>query len=197
MQADEVRLAIFASGNGSNAQRIAEYFTMHPTIRVCLILTNNADAFVRTRASLLGIPCIVFNRQELHDQVTLPKIFHEHGIQAIVLAGFLWLIPAYLLGLFQNRILNIHPALLPRYGGKGMYGNKVHEAVINAGETDSGITIHRVNERYDEGDILFQARCPVYLTDTPATLAMRIHELEYKHFPEVIEREVLTMFRKR
>jgi phosphoribosylglycinamide formyltransferase-1 len=194
---NEIRLVVFASGNGSNAQRIAEYFSNHPIIRVGLMLTNRPDAYVRTRATQLNIPCEVFGREELNDPLRFPEILKKHRIDAIILAGFLWLIPAYLLLMYPKRILNIHPALLPAYGGKGMYGNSVHQAVIRAGEEESGITIHHVNERYDEGDVIFQARCPVYPDDTPDVLASRIHELEYRYFPVVIEQALIAEFNPR
>ena len=136
----------------------------------------------------MNIPCHVFDRNTWNQTSAIPDLLQEKEIQLVVLAGFLWLIPGNLIRRFPNRIVNIHPALLPRFGGKGMYGIKVHQAVIEAGETESGITIHYVNEHYDEGEILFQARCPVRPDDTPETLAQRIHQLEYHHYPEVIER---------
>ena len=161
-------IAILASGSGTNAQRISEYFANHPSIRVKLILSNKPDAYVLIRAQL-------------------PELLKKNHISFIVLAGFLWLIPKNLLEIYPGRILNIHPALLPKYGGKGMYGERVHEAVIRAGDQESGISIHFVNEMYDAGDIIFQARCPVLPDDTPASLAGRIHELEYEYYPKVIE----------
>lgn len=180
-------LAILASGSGSNAQRIAEYFNGHPGIRVKLILSNKPDAFVLERARNLGIPSRVFDRTVFYDSDEIPELLKKEGITFIVLAGFLWLIPKNLLDAYPGKIVNIHPALLPKYGGKGMYGERVHKAVIASGEKESGISIHYVNEHYDEGDIIFQARCPVFEDDTSETLAARIHELEYRYFPGVIE----------
>ncbi len=185
------RLAIFASGSGTNAQRIAEYFRDHPRIRVDLILSNNPGALVLERAQKLHIPHVVFSREELYDTDYVLDLLTVQNVSYIILAGFLWLVPANILHHFAGRIVNIHPALLPRYGGKGMYGMKVHQAVLDSGDHESGITIHHVNERYDEGSVVFQARCPVLQGDTAETLAGRIHQLEYRHFPVVIEQLVL------
>jgi phosphoribosylglycinamide formyltransferase-1 len=184
------RLAIFASGNGSNAQRIAEYFSKHEKIRIDLILSNNPKAYVLERAKKLHMPYIIFTRHDLEDTNHVLDILTVQGINFIILAGFLWLIPVSILRAYSGRILNIHPALLPKYGGKGMYGLKVHEAVLNAGDKESGISIHSVNEKYDEGQIIFQARCPVEPGDTPETLAARVHELEYRYYPEIIEKVI-------
>ena len=183
-------IAILASGSGSNAQRISEYFTGHPSVRVKLILSNNPGAYVLTRAHSLGIPSEVFNRDSFYNSDDILRILKQYDISFIVLAGFLWLIPSSILEAYPGRIVNIHPALLPKYGGKGMYGQKVHEAVIKAGELESGISIHYVNAHYDEGDIIFQARCPVLPGDNAERLAGRIHELEYEHYPRVIEEVV-------
>lgn len=191
MKSTVYRLAIFASGNGSNAQRIAEYFWDHPAIRVSLIFSNNPDAYVLTRARMLGIPCEVFDRKTFFHSDTIPAILNRYKTDYIILAGFLWLIPGNILAEYSGRILNIHPALLPSYGGKGMYGSKVHEAVIAAGEKESGITIHYVNEHYDEGRIIFQAKCAIAPGDTPEMLARKIHKLEYSYFPAVIEQTIL------
>lgn len=180
-------IAILASGNGSNAQRISEYFAGHPSVKVKLILCNKPDAYVLTRASMLGIPGMIFTRKSFYETNEVLEWLKQDEISFIVLAGFLWLIPKNILDAYQGRIVNIHPALLPKYGGKGMYGGKVHEAVIKARERESGISIHYVNEHYDEGDIIFQAKCPVIPADTPESLASRIHELEYQHYPRVIE----------
>ena len=181
------RIAVFASGNGSNAQRLAEFFHEDGSATVSVIYANKPDAFVLERARRLGIPSIIFNRKILYETDDLLKDLQSRSIDWIVLAGFLWLMPDYLLRAFSGRIVNIHPALLPEYGGKGMYGMKVHEAVIAAGETESGITIHLVNEQYDEGKVIFQARCTVEPHDTPESLAQKIHELEYEYFPQVIK----------
>ncbi|MEI6681572.1 MAG: phosphoribosylglycinamide formyltransferase [Bacteroidota bacterium] len=185
-----LRLAIFASGNGSNAQRIIEYFEGHPAVTIGMVLCNNPDAFVLTRAKTLGVPAVVFSRSDFYETSRIPELLEENTIDFLVLAGFLWLVPQNILQAFRGKIINIHPALLPKFGGKGMYGMKVHEAVIAARETESGITIHFVDEHYDEGRIIFQARCPVASAETPESLAGKIHQLEYRYFPEVIEKTV-------
>lgn len=185
-------IAIFASGSGTNAERIACYFKNNPTIHVALIASENPKAYVLERAKRLGIPTLIFTQRELNEGVVLDRLLHDH-IDFIVLAGFLKMIPSEMVKAFPNGIVNIHPALLPKFGGKGMYGEHVHKAVIEAGETESGITIHYVNEHYDEGNIIFQARCPVLPSDSPETLAKRIHELEYMHYPRVIEQLVLKV----
>jgi len=182
------RLAIFASGNGSNAQRIAEHFSGHPGISVDLILSNNPAAYVLRRAEQLGIRSEVFSRDTFYHTGSIPALLQEGKIDFLVLAGFLWLIPADILAAYPGRILNIHPALLPKYGGKGMYGMRVHEAVIAAGDRESGISIHVVDDRYDEGKVIFQARCTVTDQDNPESLAEKVHQLEYRYYPEVIEK---------
>ncbi|MCX6269733.1 MAG: phosphoribosylglycinamide formyltransferase [Bacteroidetes bacterium] len=183
-------IAIFASGSGTNAQRITEYFSGHPSITICLVLSNKADAFVLQRAASLKVPSFVFTPGEFREEDRVLEVLRQFHVDFIVLAGFLLLVPPSLVKAFPGRIVNIHPALLPGYGGKGMYGHHVHEAVIAAGETESGISIHYVNEHYDEGDIIFQARCPVMEGDTPETLAARIHLLEYQHYPLIIEQTI-------
>jgi phosphoribosylglycinamide formyltransferase 1 len=180
------RIAIFASGSGSNAQRIAEYFFGTGKLEITAIYCNNPDAYVLERAKVLGIPSVVFNRDTFYNSDFIPDDLRHRDVDWIILAGFLWLIPESILNAFPHRIINIHPALLPAYGGKGMYGMRVHEAVIAAGDTQSGITIHHVNRFYDEGDIIFQATCQVHARDTAEKLAAKIHELEYEHFPVVI-----------
>lgn len=179
-------IAIFASGSGSNAENIVRYFTNNPRVKIELIATENPQAQVIERARKLSIDVKVFSMSELRngDLLNLIKLYH---VNFIVLAGFLKLIPRNLIEAFPNRIVNIHPALLPKYGGKGMYGIKVHEAVIAHGETESGITIHYINSNYDEGDIILQAKCPVSPTDTSQTLAQKVHGLEYEYYPRVIE----------
>lgn len=182
-------IAIFASGSGTNAENIIRYFFESKIARVAMILSENKDAFVLKRAEKLDVPAIFFTMDELKNGVLKDRLIDEN-IDFIVLAGFLKLIPSNILTSFPNKILNIHPALLPKYGGKGMYGMNVHRAVIAAGESESGITIHLVNEKYDEGDIIFQVSCPVVACDEPETLAERIHSLEYEHFPTVIEKYI-------
>ncbi|HIW10461.1 MAG TPA: phosphoribosylglycinamide formyltransferase [Candidatus Rikenella faecigallinarum] len=184
-------IAIFASGSGTNAEAIMEHFAASTTARVALLLSNRADAFALKRAERFGVPTAVFSREEFRDpEGAVARLLKEHHIEFIVLAGFLWLVPDYLTARYAGRIVNIHPALLPKFGGKGMYGHHVHEAVLAAGETQSGITIHLVNERYDSGDILFQATVPVSPDDTPDSLAEKIHTLEHRHFPTVIEQTI-------
>ncbi len=180
-------LAIFASGSGSNAENIALYFKNHPQIDVKVILTNNPEAGVIKRSRKLDIDCIVFNKQEFYKTNRVLSVLEQYQVDWIILAGFLWLVPANLINQFANRIVNIHPALLPKYGGKGMYGQRVHEAVINNKEIESGITIHIIDEIYDRGSIVFQASCPVTPDDDAETLAKKIHQLEYEHYPKVIE----------
>lgn len=184
------KIAIFASGNGSNAEHISRYFLDKKTAEVCLILTNNPNAGVLTRARKLKIPAVVFSKEEFLHSDKIINLLLAYEIDFIVLAGFLWLVPLNILQTFRNRIVNIHPALLPKYGGKGMYGERVHEAVIASGDSKSGISIHYVNEKYDEGQIIFQAEVAVEPTDTPDSLASKIHELEYAHFPVVIEKVI-------
>jgi phosphoribosylglycinamide formyltransferase 1 len=185
------KIAIFASGNGTNAQRIIEYFQGSHQISIEMILSNNCDAYVLERARKAKIPTVCFSRKDFYESNFILDILTVQGIAFIVLAGFLWLIPEYLLHAYKGNIINIHPALLPKYGGKGMYGMRVHEAVIQSGDDESGITIHQVNKNYDEGQIIFQEKCPVEPGDTPGSLAEKIHRLEYKYFPMVIESLVL------
>lgn len=183
------RIAIFASGSGTNAQKIIEHFATSKEIFVDSLWSNNENAYALIRAEKLGIETFTFDRDELyHSNEILDKLY-DHRIDMIVLAGFLWLMPRSLTELFT--VVNIHPALLPKFGGKGMYGMAVHKAVLDAKETESGITIHRVNHDYDKGEIIFQAKCPVLSDDTPETLANRIHELEYQHYPKIIEELLL------
>ncbi|MDD2314847.1 MAG: phosphoribosylglycinamide formyltransferase [Proteiniphilum sp.] len=180
-------IAIFASGSGSNAENIANYFKSSTDIGVALILSNKQDAYVHERAKKLGIPSFTFTKAEFADGTEILEILREYEIDFIVLAGFLLKVSKSLLEAYPGRIVNIHPALLPKHGGKGMYGDRVHQAVLDAGETESGITIHYINEHYDEGDIIFQATCKVEPDDNFEMLAARVHALEYTHFPSVIE----------
>ena len=183
-----VRIAIFASGSGSNAENIANYFSAVENIDVSLILTNNLNAFVLERAKKLGVKSLVFEKSQFEKTDKILHFLLKNDINLIVLAGFLLKIPQNLIKAFPNKIVNIHPALLPKYGGKGMYGNIVHQSVIDAKESESGITIHYVNEDYDKGAIIFQAKCIVESTDTTNDLANKIHALEYQHFPVIIEK---------
>lgn len=186
-------IAIFASGNGTNAENIIKYFSGNKDIKVKIVMANKADAFVLERAHRLGIPTLYINREQWADATHILTLLHEQQIDFIVLAGFLARIPDALLHAYPNRIVNIHPSLLPKFGGKGMYGNKVHEAVVAAGETESGITIHYLNEHYDEGQIIAQYRCPVIPNDTPQDVASRVHALEYEYYPKVIEQLLMTL----
>ncbi len=186
------KIAIFASGSGSNAQNIVEYFENNPLVKVQLILANKPDAFVLERAKNLGIPSIVFNRDDFYKSNNVLDILDINEIDFVVLAGFLWLIPDNLIHKYPSKIINIHPALLPKYGGKGMYGAKVHEAVRASGDKETGITIHYVNEKYDKGQIIFQTKTKIEKTDTPDSIAQKVHELEYKNFPKIIANCVLS-----
>ncbi len=185
------KIAIFASGSGSNAQRIVEYFAEKNILEIAGIYCNNPSAYVLERARNLDVPSRLFNREQFYHSSDILSDLKEKKVDWLILAGFLWLIPSNLLEAFPGHIINLHPALLPKFGGKGMFGSKVHEAVIQAGETESGITVHFVNEKYDEGEVILQALCPVLESDTPDTLALKIHELEYEYFPKVIENLVL------
>lgn len=180
------RIAILASGSGTNAQRLMEHFRDHPLAEVALVASDQPDAFVLQRAWDMGVMSYRFNGSQMKDG-TLLRELQDRRIGLVVLAGFMRLIPADMVRAYPQRILNIHPALLPKYGGKGMYGMHVHRAVVEAGERESGITIHYVNERYDEGEHLLQVRCPVLSEDTPESLAERIHALEHEHYPGMVE----------
>lgn len=183
-------IAIFASGSGSNAENIIRYFQKNDSIRVSLVLSNKSDAYVLERAHRLKVPCNVFPKEEWVAGDEVLSVLQEHHIDFIVLAGFLVRVPDLLLHAYPDKIINIHPALLPKYGGKGMYGDRVHEAVVAASEKESGITIHYINEHYDEGNTIFQATCPILPNDSPEDVAQKVHALEYKYFPMIIEKVV-------
>lgn len=183
-------IAIFASGSGTNAENITRYFSNSETVNVAVVLSNNKHVGVHARVQKLGIPSFVFSREEFVEGAPVLAKLAEYHIDLIVLAGFMNKISDPLLQAYPGKIINIHPALLPKHGGKGMFGMHVHEAVVAAGEQESGITIHYINENYDEGDIIFQATCPVVPADTPEAVATKVHALEYAHYPHVIE-EVL------
>ncbi|MDA3880615.1 MAG: phosphoribosylglycinamide formyltransferase [Prolixibacteraceae bacterium] len=184
------KIAIFASGSGSNAENIVRYFKDSEHLNIECIYSNKPDAFVLKRAKKFNIPTMVFNRDDFYKTDVVLNDLKKRHIDYIVLAGFLWLVPANLTENFT--IINIHPALLPKYGGKGMYGDKVHKAVIENNEKKSGITIHYVNDKYDDGQIIFQAECDISSDDTPETVAQKVHGLEYEHFPGVIEKLILN-----
>ena len=181
-------IAIFASGTGSNARKIIEYFAQNDRAQVVLVVSNKPDAGVLDIAQAHRIPTHVIGRKSFYETEDLLAVLDRHQVDFIALAGFLWLIPPYLVQAFSRKMVNIHPALLPKYGGKGMFGKHVHEAVKAAGEHETGITIHFVNEHYDEGDIVFQATCPIAPEDTPETIAHDVQQLEHRYFPEIIER---------
>lgn len=181
------KIVIFASGSGSNAQRICEYFAGSTLCKVSHILTNNPNAGVIQRAENLSVPCKIFNRTDFFETSEMLNWLKNEAPDLIVLAGFLWKIPTSIVDEFTNKIINIHPSLLPKYGGRGMYGENVHKAVLENKEKQSGITIHYVNAHYDEGQIIFQYQVAVFQEDTPNSLAQKIHEIEHRFFPKVIE----------
>lgn len=183
----QTKIAIFASGAGSNAANIIRYFEHRTDVTIALIVCNKPGAGVLNIAENYGVPTLLIEKERFAKGDAYLPALKEAGIEFVVLAGFLWKVPAALIAGYPNKIINIHPALLPNYGGKGMYGAKVHEAVIAAGEKESGITIHYVNEHYDEGATIFQATCKIDSVDSPESLAAKIHDLEYAHFPKQID----------
>ena len=182
------KLAIFASGSGSNAENICNYFSNHSGITVVLICTNKLDAFIVKRAKKLNIPVTFITKTELNNFDGLHKTLQNTKVDFIILAGFLLKLPAIMVKKYPNRILNIHPSLLPKYGGRGMYGNAVHKAVLENKETESGISIHFVNQNYDEGKLILQVKCSVSTNETLDTLVAKIHQLERDYFPFAIEK---------
>ena len=186
----QIRLSIFASGGGSNAQIFFERFKDHPSIEIVSVFTNNKSAGVIDKANRFDIPVHVYNRTYWQGGEKIIELLEHDQVDYIVLAGFMLLITEALVQTYSDRIFNIHPALLPKYGGKGMYGSRVHEAVVNNHEPESGISIHYVNKEYDKGNIIFQAKCSISKADTPEDVAQKVHQLEYKHYPAVI-RDVL------
>lgn len=181
------KIVIFASGSGTNAENIIKFFQKTRNVEVTAVLSNRRSAGALKRAHDLNVKALLFDKDALYNSHEVLNILKDMDPDLIVLAGFLWLFPTNIIKAFPNKIINIHPALLPKYGGKGMYGSKVHESVIDAKEKESGITIHYVNEKYDEGQTIFQATTPISENDTAETLAEKIHGLEYRHFPEVIQ----------
>jgi phosphoribosylglycinamide formyltransferase-1 len=186
-------IAIFASGSGTNAENIIQYFSTRNTAKVSLVLSNKRQAMVLKRAEALKIRTVFFEHKEFYVTGKVLRYLALYKIDFIVLAGFLWLVPESIIEQYPGRIINIHPALLPAYGGKGMYGDIVHKAVIANRDKKSGISIHYVNKQYDEGDIIFQERCKVDPSDTPDTLAAKVHTLEYAHYPKIIEELVVKL----
>lgn len=186
-------IVIFASGAGTNAENIIRYFSNEKKAKVVLVLSNKPQAKVLERAAALGVDVFFFDRRQFYETEEVLFILQRRNTDLIVLAGFLWLVPARIIEAYKGRIVNIHPALLPGFGGSGMFGDRVHKAVLDARSTESGITIHFVNEQYDSGDIIFQARCPVLPGDDVDTLAARVHALEYEHYPAVISKIIDTL----
>lgn len=186
------RIVIFASGSGTNAENLIKYFHNRETGSVIQVLTNNPHAKVLDRCKTLKVSALSFNRIAFTQTDDVLNILKASQPDLIVLAGFLWKFPDFILHEFPDKVINIHPALLPNYGGKGMYGSFVHEAVVANKETETGITIHYVNEHYDEGAIIFQEKCEVFRTDTAETVAAKIHDLEMEHFPQVVEKLLLS-----
>ncbi|MBA3986090.1 MAG: phosphoribosylglycinamide formyltransferase [Flavobacteriales bacterium] len=181
------RIAIFASGKGSNAENIIKYFKNNSLAEVVLVISNALNANVLLRAKHLDTQAVVITKEDLYHSETVLQILKKEKIDWIILAGFLWIFPKTILDQYPNKVINIHPALLPKYGGKGMYGMHIHRAVVENREKETGITIHYVNEKYDEGKIIFQAKAEISATDTPESIAAKIHLLEQQHFPKVIE----------
>jgi phosphoribosylglycinamide formyltransferase 1 len=192
MSKSKINIAIFASGSGSNARKIMEHFKNHPSVKVALVVSNKKDAGVLDIAKEYGIDTLTVSKSTFYETDDILTSLSDYNISFIVLAGFLLLVPQYIIRHFNKKIVNIHPALLPKFGGKGMFGSHVHEAVKKAGEKETGITIHFCNEHYDEGNVIFQARCPVFPHDTPQDIAKRVLSLEHEHFAKVIE-QVLTI----
>ena len=186
-------IAIFASGSGTNAENIITYFSTRNTAKVAIILSNKRDSFVLERATKHNIRSVFFDRKEFYITGKVLRYLLLYKIDFIVLAGFLWLVPESILEQYSGRIINIHPALLPKYGGKGMFGDNVHRQVLANSEKESGISIHWVNKLYDSGDIIFQVKCKVEKSDTQESLAAKVHVLEYQHYPKVIEDIVVKL----
>lgn len=185
------RIAIFASGSGTNAEEILAYFQYHPSIEIKVLLSNNSQAQALQRAERFKVKALTFNKAQFRDTYEVLAWLKDEKVTHIVLAGFMWLVPDYLIHAYPGKIINIHPALLPKFGGKGMYGKFVHEAVKAAGEVETGITIHEVNEHYDEGNIVFQATCGIEAVDSVETIAQKVQKLEHIHYPKVIEQWIL------
>ena len=183
----KINLAVFVSGNGSNFENITKYFLTHPKINVSHLFVNKPDAYALQRAKTLNIPTCIFSKKMFQSLQILELLTCDY----IILAGFLWLIPQHIISAFPKKIINIHPSLLPKYGGRGMYGNHVHQAVIASGEKKSGITIHLINQEYDKGECLFQKKCIIEKGETVESLSNKIHQLEYQYFPQVIEKYIL------
>ncbi len=189
----KINIALFLSGTGSNARNFIKYFNAHPVISVALLLSNNKQSGAQQISADTGVPFKIVSREEYSGDKIL-EILQNYDVHSIILAGFLWLIPTHVIQKFPERIINIHPALLPKYGGKGMYGMHVHRTVKKAGESETGITIHLVNEVYDDGEILFQKKVSLRKSDTPEEIAQKVHQLEYEYFPAVTEKYLLNLY---
>lgn len=189
-----VNIAVFVSGSGTNCENIIRYFQDSEDIQVSLVLSNRSDAYALVRAHRLDVPTVVFSKAQFHDHDQLMSVMERYSIDFIVLAGFLLMAPPFLIAAYPHRIVNIHPALLPKYGGKGMYGHHVHEAVKAANERETGITIHYVSDQCDAGEIIFQAKTTLTSEDTPDDIAAKIHPLEQMYYPEVIEKVIHGQF---
>ena len=187
------RIAIFASGNGTNAENICKYFENSNEIKVVLLCTNKKDAFVLNRIHKFNIPSIIFSKKILNEEKTIEKTLSNYSVDFIVLAGFLLKIPKYLVNKYEKKIINIHPSLLPKHGGAGMYGDSVHESVLKSKDVESGVTVHYVNHKYDEGGIIFQKSCRVEKGETIKSLSKKVSELEYSFFPKIIEKVICLL----
>lgn len=188
-----INVAIFVSGNGTNCENIIRYFSGSTTVKIVLVLSNRADAYALVRATNLGVPTEVMSKADFSDKLKLTSLMSRYNVDFIVLAGFLLMVPPFLVDIYPKRIVNIHPALLPKFGGKGMYGHHVHEAVKASGDSETGITIHYVSNECDGGEIIFQAKTPVAPDDTPDDIAAAVHKLEQQYYPAVIERVIGEM----
>jgi len=190
-----VNIALFASGSGSNVENIHNYFHENSSVNISCVLCNNPKAYVLERVKRLSLDFLLFNREEFNNPDIILTYLSSKNVDLIVLAGFLWLIPSYLIDKYPGKVINIHPALLPKYGGKGMFGSHVHKVVFENKEATTGITIHYVNNKYDEGEIIFQKSIAITNTDNPETIANKVHELEYKYYPHIIEKIALHLLR--
>lgn len=186
-------IAIFVSGNGTNCENIIKYFSNNDKANVSIVISNRPDAYALVRAAKYGVPCTVLSKTEINDEATIMPLLQKYDVDFIVLAGFMLMVPEFLTNKFNRRIVNIHPSLLPKFGGKGMYGHHVHEAVKAAGETETGITIHFVSNICDGGEIIAQFKTPLSPADTPEDIEAKVHILEQQHFPEVIETTIKSL----
>lgn len=189
-------VTIFASGSGSNAENIFNYFKDSKLVRVGLLITDNPKAFVIERCRRHSVPCLVLSKRLIDDTDFMLGVLRDFRTNFVVLAGYIKLVPDYIVAAFDQRIVNIHPSLLPKHGGKGMYGSRVHQSVLDSGDKESGITIHFIDNDYDRGSVIFQAKCPVLPDDTADSLAQRVHALEYEYYPKVIEDTIIKVLGK-